>query len=622
MLVSKCQFERAIEEISPLKTLALDTETTGLHPYLGDELFSVIIGSDLKQWYFNFLPYDNYDEFVLPRDWICKLNSVLTAPRRVYLHNAKFDMHFLHKEGVEITGTVHDTMVMARLLHNDHMNYSLAMCGERIGFTKSDAVEEYIKKHKLYEWETKEGKKNRTKKKFFSKVPAKIMVPYGERDAYVTYQLGEYQRKEIEANPRLTRLHEIECETTPVVFDMERAGVRVDKEYSARGFAHERQQYIKAAAEFEKLSGSSFKDSSKALAPAFEKLNERYPRTEKGNPSFTDKVLKGFTSPLASWILEYRYSQKMAHTYFQNFIDLSDGEGRLHPNFRQAGTVTGRFSMADPNLQNVPKELPEGKKYDLRKCFIPKDGYVFVEIDYDAMEFKLMLDYAGQTDLIERIKAGLDPHQATADITGLLRKQAKTLNFGLLYGMGVAKLAGALGVTEDAARTFKRQYFGRLPLVEAFIQQATATARVRGNVFNWAGRTYQFPDVNFAYKAANAIIQGGCSDIVRVAMVGVHKYLTNLNATMLLQVHDSLLLEVHKDLVQTVVPQVKRIMEQAYTYTHLPMTCSVEWSDKSWGDLVDWEKCPFTLPSSDEARDKIQSLPSVAGLKEVAQCLV
>lgn len=622
MLVSKCQFDNAIEEIYPLKTLAVDTETTGLHAYLGDELFSVIIGNDLKQWYFNFLPYDNYDEFVLPREWIRRLQPLFATPRRLYLHNAKFDMHMLAKEGVEITGTVHDTMVMARLLHNDHLSYSLAECAKRIGFDKSDAVEEYIKKNKLYEWETKEGKKNRTKKKFFDRVPAKIMVPYGERDAYVTYQLGEYQRKNIEDQARLKDLYAIECGTTKVVFDMERTGVRVDKEYSSRGFAYERSEYEKAAKKFQKLSGTPFKDSAKALAPAFEKLNERYPRTEKGNPSFTDKVLKGFKSELATRILEYRYSQKMAHTYFQNFIELSDGRGRLHPNFRQSGTVTGRFSMSDPNLQNVPKELPKGKKYDLRKCFIPPPGCVFVEIDYDAMEFKLMLDYAGEFELIKQVRAGLDPHQATADLTGLSRKQAKTLNFGLLYGMGVGKLSVALGVTEEDARKFKHQYFAALPMVQGFIRQATATARVRGDVFNWAGRTYQFPDENFAYKAPNAIIQGGCSDIVRVAMCGVHEYLANTNTKMLLQVHDSLLLEVPQSLVHTVVPQVKRIMEGAYAYKHLPMTCSVEWSDTSWGDLVDWDKTPFTLSGRDEARNQIQGLPSVAGSQEVTKCLV
>jgi DNA polymerase-1 len=267
--------------------------------------------------------------------------------------------------------------------------------------------------------------------------------------------------------------------------------------------------------------------------------------------------------------------------------------------------------MADPNLQNVPKELPEGG-FDLRRCFVPSPGFVFLEFDYEAMEFRLMLDYAGETGLIDAIKRGLDPHQATADLTDLTRKSAKTLNFGLLYGMGVTKLAAKLEISEDDARKFRAQYFENLPRVQAFINQATQTAKVRGNVFNWMGRTYQFPDPNFAYKAANALIQGGCADIVRKAMVEVARQIPNFGARLLLQVHDSLLLEVPKDTAPLIVPLVKRVMEEAYVPRSLPMSVKVEIGEESWGSLRPYE----------ETRDEIQGTDRVARLAETAQCMV
>lgn len=609
MIVTCSGLPHVLEKLSSFESLSLDTETTGLAPYRGDRLFSIIISNGDEDYYFNFQAYGGFDsEYVLPYSHIReRLQEQLFSDtkRTWYLHNAKFDMAFLANEEAFLQGRVHDTMVMARLIYNDHPSYSLDACVKReLGEEKDNAVEEHIKKEKLWEWVTHPGKKKREKKKFYDQVPPGIIVPYGEKDARLTYRLGKTQSAQIDKESK--RLYEEECRLTKCVFAMERRGIKVGEVYCRDALNDEKNSYLDASQRFESICGMPFIDSNKVLAEAFTKVGEPYPTTDKGNPSFTDKVLSHMKSPLARTVQDYRYHYKMAHTYYQNFLEMSDGTSRLHANFRQSQTSTGRFAMAEPNLQNVPKELPEGKKWSVRHAFIPSPDYYLVEIDYDAMEFKLMLDYTHQDDLIAKIKDGLDPHQATADLAGITRKQAKTLNFGLLYGMGVGKLAIALGIDEREAYEFKAQYFGRLPYVKEFIYTAMATAKVRGWVRNWAGRKYHFPDTNFAYKAPNSIIQGGCADIVRLAMNRLYTYLNDKRSRMLLQVHDSILLEVHKDELD--IPAAARtIMEEAFPYKKLPQTCTIEWSAKNWAELLDFSSFPTdSIDHGEKGGDQFQ----------------
>jgi DNA polymerase I-like protein with 3'-5' exonuclease and polymerase domains len=490
---------------------------------------------------------------------------------------------------------IHDTEVMARLLKNDELEYSLHRCAERIGLAKSGAVDECIKSHKLWEWlPLQEGKKKREKKLYFNKVPPEIIIPYGEQDGLVTFQLGNYQLEKIDEwkkslpaglrDPQ--RIYENESSLTRVCSFIEARGIRIDRQYCERAAAYEHGNIVQATNDFKALTSLDFVDSNKVLAQAFTALNENFPKTDKGNPSFTDDVLSTLKSPVAAVVQRYRTAYKKRNTYYLNFLSLADDAGFLHANIRQAGTGTGRFSMSNPNLQNVTKEEEEAQEFKIRNAFIPRENHFFFEIDFKAMEFRLMLEYAEELSLIEKIKAGLDPHQATADLTGLSRKHAKTLNFGLLYGMGKDKLADSLGITVEEAIRFKRQYFDALPGVKEFIRKATSAAEVRGFVFNWAGRRYQFPDPKFAYKAANAIIQGGCAEIMKFAMVEIHDYLLPKKSKMVLQVHDSLLLEVHKSELY-VVPIVMNILRSVYPYKHMPMDVSVAHSRTSWGTMVD-----------------------------------
>lgn len=592
MIVRPQDFSVVSELLKREKVLVVDTETTGLAVWRHDKLFALIVGTLTGEVY-----YFNYNELE-PACLLTQKPTFFTEDQTVVFHNAKFDLAALYQSGVHVPGKIYDTEVNARVLYNEYMSYSLDACLERIGEKKSSVVEDYITTHHLWEWESLPGKKMRTKRKHFQKVPIDIMLPYAEQDVSGTTKLYLSQQKEL-TEKKLHHVSELESKFTRVLFDIEKTGVKISPEYCEKAFAHEHSVYAREAEEFTKLTEVRFSDSRAVLAKVFKDFSGQIPKTEKGNDSFTDEVITLIPHPAARCVQNYREAYKKAHTYYQNFIHLADEEDIVHCTFRQANTRTARLSAADPNFQNVPKRESKDSVYRIRQALVPREGFLFVDVDYKAMEFKLMLDYAAELSLIREIKAGLDPHQATADLVGIERDPAKTLNFGLLYGMGVDKLSLQLGVSVEDARRFKKKYFNALPSVESFIKRATYAAETRGWVKNWYGRGYYFPDPKFAYKSANTIIQGGCADVVRVAMILVADYLKDKKSRMILQVHDSILFEVHMD-EDYVIPVVMELMGSAYPGKYINLDCDMKYSFKSWGELEDGGS------NGEKARDAIQ----------------
>lgn len=593
-VVSIHDFDEVVPLLSSLLYKSLDTETTGLKPFQGDRLFSVIIGAEDSAWYFNFQSYTDDTapgpDYVLPHEWVKKLQPIVDTGV-VFMHNAKFDLHMLAQEGIHPIGLVCCTQTLARLEYNDYMKYDLASCAERIGEKKDDAVEEYISKHKLYKWRTIPGKKQRFKDKFYDQVPFPIMAQYGIQDALVTYRLGMKLLSSIKesdaSRPKKQKpLHEVvvlENMVTRVCQDMETTGILLDVPYCLQAVEHYSEQEEKLRIAFELETGFELKDSPQHLGKVFNALGYQYEQTEKGNPTFTDAVLERYDNPAASIIRNWRTCDKLLNTYFRSYLYFCDTNQRIHPDLRQAGTATGRFSCKDPNLQNIPKE--DTGQFPVRKAFVCPDDYVLIAIDYDQMEFRLMLDYAGEHELIGRIKDGYDPHSATSELVGIERRPAKVLNFGLLYGMGISKLAQTLGVDEDTARGFKQQYFRELPSVKRFLRNATKMAESRGFVYGWSGRKFYYSDPRFGYKAANSIIQGGCADIVKKAMCRVADHLQGKRSRMLMQIHDELWFQIHVDELGEIA-KIKSIMEEVYPSKFLPMSCSVEHSYRSFGELT------------------------------------
>jgi DNA polymerase-1 len=584
--VTRSNLVETIVDINTRSILVFDCESTGLKPYHDSNVFSLAIADlDGNAWYFNFKSYkDLSDDFVLKPEFLI---PVMKVEREWIAHNAKFDLHFLDKVGIKPAGRVHDTEVIARLYENHHQfsgGYSLSKCCERwLSVRKDDRVMEWMDANGAYTvYPNAEGRD--TKHYYFDLVPFDMISEYAAQDAIVTGKLYSFLKERMYE----TNLTTMESDLIPVLFNMEKTGLRIDREYCQAAYEHEKNRVRMAELEFQDLTGVDFTDSAKCLEPIFTKMGIELPQTEKGNAQITDEVLSAHPeNRIAKCVLEYRDATKRSNTYWSNYIFLADDKDTIHPNFRQSGTVTGRMSCNNPNLQNIPAE--DSGPFPVRRAFVPRPGFRFVSIDFAQMEFRLMLEYAQQMDLIEKIKNGHDPHDSTAELTGLTRKAAKTLNFGLLYGMGVAKLAKAIGVADDEAKRFKYKYFDALPGVKGFIRESSRRMEARGYTFNWAGRRYILEDAKWSYKAANSIIQGGCADICKLAMVRLAEFLTSRRTRLVLQVHDEVLFEVADDEIG-IVPDLKRIMENSFNARHMPMACSVAWSKENFHDMQENEE--------------------------------
>jgi DNA polymerase-1 len=602
MIVSKFNYSDALEEISLENAAAVDTETTGLYPYLGDRVFSLIVTTKKASYYFNFNSSPDHlgniiDEvYILEREKVISdILFILPKFERVYIHNAKFDMHQLIESSdaalvdILLKANLFCTQATARLVRNDLMSYALESLAPFVGENKDKTVDKYIDEHKLYTL-VDEGKKEPKKNKHFDKVPFGIIAPYGLKDGEVCFKLGEY------IHYRLNKFNEeqlaagfignadlvaSEMQLTKTLFKMERIGVKTSKKYCLEALDAYREDIKKASKDFYDLTGLAFSDSRKILVPAFNKLNLDFPKTEKGNPSFTDDILTAIDNPIANIIKSHRGAYKAAFTYYGNFLNLSDSNDVLHTNLKQGGTTTGRMSCSEPNLQNVPKRK-DGEKYKARASFIPREGYFFAMLDYDQMEYRLFMDYAEEMELIGKVLSGLDVHEATAEMVGVNRDLAKTINFSLLYGSGITALAETLGVSISQAKDYKNNYFRNLQNVKETTGAIIATAEKRGYIFNLKGRRCYIPK-KLAYKAPNYLIQGGCGDIVKAAMNEIDLYLSSKKSRMLLQIHDEILFEISLDEYE-IIDDLKNIMSNAYKHKYLPLTVGADFSFNNWHD--------------------------------------
>jgi DNA polymerase-1 len=325
--------------------------------------------------------------------------------------------------------------------------------------------------------------------------------------------------------------------------------------------------------------------------------------SKTGNSILNKKSLGNMDNAIASTILELREHEKKAGASYAAYLRFTGDDGILHPTFNIGGTDTGRFSSSNPNIQQVPKEeeLEDVDSNPVRAAFVPREGFIYVAIDYDQMEYRLMADYAGELEMIEAINAGEDPHTFVARMLDILRKQAKTVNFGLLYGMGIGSLGDMLGLDFASAKGLKQRYFRRLPRVENLFEASKTIAMSRGYIFNAYGRRVFLDEPKWAYKLVNYLIQGTGADIIRHAMVKIHKLLLPMQSAMVAQIHDELLFEIHKSELH-IIPELVAIMENEYQpFNGMKLTAGASWSAKSWA-----------------VRDMKEGIPTTEDLKEVA----
>lgn len=547
--------QEMVKDLQSHPYCALDTETTGVH-FL-DTPFSFQLKTQNHELY--------SEDFSL-------LDQLKDLDVTWFMHNATFDLVMLRKKGIQFKGTVHCTMSMDRLLYNKHLRYNLDSVSSRYNLPKKDdEVKKYIRKHKLYRMERGD------KVPCYYDVPRDMLMEYGLQDVRITYAVGTKQLEELERD----ELYYNEVKLTRVCEDMEWRGIPVDTQYCEQAITYHEDLRDRALQEFREATGDEFVDSNKSIAKY---IPEQYAGvSKKGNPSYDRLNLRNCPLPIAKTIDTIREHNHVLKNFYGNILKYQV-DGVVHPRVNRASTVTGRLSYADPNLQNFPKDEDwQGKKHLVRKAIVPPEGFELVAVDFDQQEFRVLLDYAGETKLIEQINAGADVHQATADLVGVDRKPAKAIGFGLLYGLGLKNLSLNLGKSVEETRYLRNMFFQRLPKVKRLVDQIKRVAETRGYIKNWAGRKYYLDDPRFSYRMTNYLIQGGCADIMRYALVRC-KEQESENLYPMISVHDEIVFCKRIGHDDSEINKMREIMESVYVaQNNVRLTTSLERSTVSWG---------------------------------------
>ncbi len=603
MIISLDNFKEILKELNPKKFLSIDTETTGLKWFNNDRLFSLVISDETEDYYFNFNKDPDYEgnlppsNFILPREWLKELQLKLSDKNCTwFIHNAKFDMGIISREGLIILGEIHCTEAVARLLDGRHPAYTLDDCVRRMfrhlrqkGPSKIDEVKKLVSKKKLYKEVHLEGKNQAKKELHYHKVPFDMMATYACMDGRLCYLLGTYQLKVLENRiskglDGFKQSYDQEKKITKVCFEMEKEGIDLDIDYTNESLSHYRSNMKDAEQRFYDIAGTHIVDSAKGYKEVFQRLSIVPGLTAKGNPSYAADVLEKVKHPIGKVITDYREARKLMSSYYSTFLYLVSKEGKIHCSIKQNGaSKTQRMSIVDPALQTVPKEHDPNDPWNVRRCFVPPEDYCFFAPDYDQMEYRMMLDQAEEIPVIKKILGGLDVHTATAEqMKASSRDAAKTINFLLLYGGGPPRLAEALGISVKEAESLYHQYFYNLSNVQRWRRKIMAFAQFKGYIKNPMG-TISLVHPKGEYKAPNYAIQGGCAQAMKKAMAKIADNMKGMKSKMVLQIHDELLFAMHRSELDY-CPEIVEVMESVYKYKYLPLTVGPKFSWRSWGD--------------------------------------
>ena len=506
--------------------------------------------------------------------------------------NIKYDLTVFANHGIEVQGVAFDTMLES-YTQNSTGRHNMDDLAERYLGHKTIAFEEIAGK----------GKNQLT----FDKIALDVASEYAAEDADVTMKLHQTLFPELEKTPTLLKLfNEIEMPLVRVLSHIERNGVLIDLQKLLAQSQEIEQRLAEVEAEVHQAAGQEFNlASTKQLQEIlFEKLGLPVKKkTPKGAPSTNEEVLDELAQEghiVPKLLIEHRGLSKLKSTYTDKLPQMINPKtGRVHTSYHQAVTATGRLSSSDPNLQNIPIRNEEGRR--IRQAFIAREGYKIVAADYSQIELRIMAHLAHDEGMLKAFTEGKDIHRSTAaeifgvsleEVTNEQRRNAKAINFGLIYGMSEFGLSNQLGISRQEARTYMDAYFNRYPNVLQFMTDIKAKAAEQGYVETLLGRRLYLPEIKSSNgmrrKAAervaiNAPMQGTAADIIKVAMIGIDKMIFgDENIKMIMQVHDELVFEVKAEMVEHYSQLIKAEMEKAIKL-HVPLIADVGVGD-NWDE--------------------------------------
>ena len=565
-----------LTRLEAAELFAFDTETTSLE-YMKAEIVGLSFA--VKAGEAAYVPlahrYPDAPEQLDRKKVLARLKPLLEDPKRPKLgHHIKYDAHVLRNYGIEMAGIRFDSMLESYVLDSVASRHDM------------DSLAEKYLDYKTVHYEDVTGKG--AKQIGFEEVRVDTAANYAAEDADVTLRLHQALWPRLRAVPALKKVFdEIEMPLVPVLLDMEHTGVLIDAGMLKKQGAEITKKLAKLQEKAHSLAGGPFNlDSPKQLQTIlFEKMQIAPVRkTQKGQYSTAEDVLEELAEEheLPKVILEYRSLNKLKSTYIDKLPEqINSKTGRVHTSYHQAVAATGRLSSMDPNLQNIPVRTEEGRR--IRQAFVAPKGGVMLAADYSQIELRIMAHLSGDAGLLKAFESGQDIHRATAaevfglkpdKVTDERRRAAKAINFGLIYGMSAFGLAKQLGIPRNDAQEYVDLYFSRYPGVKRYMDETRLQAREQGYVETVFGRRLYLPEIasrnqqlrQYAERSAiNAPMQGTAADIIKRAMIAVHRWLkeSGTRARMVMQVHDELVFEVEKQALATLQAEVPKLMSAA-----------------------------------------------------------
>ena len=569
-ILDQAHWDALLQRLQTAQRFAFDTETTSLD-YRVAEIVGFSIAFDAKDAYYVPLAHDyegapqqlNRDQVLAQIKPILENNAVDKIG-----HHLKYDAHVLENHGIHLQGWYFDTMLASYVLNSVATRHGM------------DDVARLYLSHLTTSYEQIAGKG--VKQKTFNQIEIETAAHYAAEDAHVTYRLYEVLSAKLQKHPELVNiLHNIEMPVARVLTSMEENGIQLDLKFLDQLGVDFSQTMQDLENQIVELAGENFNVSSPKQVGEilFDKLGLKGgKKTATGQYSTSESVLEKIEHPISSLILDYRGLSKLKSTYTDGLLKQANNDThRVHTSYHQALTATGRLSSTDPNLQNIPIRTEIGRQ--IRKAFVAPEGRVLLAADYSQIELRLMAHFSQDDALLDAFNHGQDVHRRTAaevlgialeDVTSDQRRQAKAVNFGLLYGMSEFGLIRQLGFTREESQNYIKQYFQRYPGIYEYMQRTRQVALEQGFVETILGRRLYTPDIaarnmmvrKAAERAAiNAPLQGSAADIIKMAMIEVDKMLPQAQAKMLLQVHDELVFEVDADAADELAPKLAEVMQ-------------------------------------------------------------